>query len=381
MIDFKTLAFLSPLFVCGLLFIVFIIEGRRINPPKFAMGILMLIGFIFSASILVNQSGKYLVYSHLAPLFYSCLLSLAPLFYIYIRTLTVKDVYYKNYLWHLVPAAIYFIVSFILFQFLDNNERIYYITELNKGTLSYTGVFSLLNIVFVSNKLAFSVQVIVYFFLLLRELKRNRDLINNTFSGESKLTLNWLLIINIVFLIGGINGIVINLMPMENVNIDKLYLAYSLLLLAVFFLLLGIIAIRQRPIMQIVDKHDKELNEAKIDYNNELKLFEQLNNYMHSSRAFVKPELSIWDVAKELGTNRSYISAAINKGLGKNFNCYINSLRVEEVIKRIDKDTQEKDLKDLAIVCGFNSNSTFYRSFKNYVGKTPIEYLKSIKTS
>jgi AraC-like DNA-binding protein len=73
------------------------------------------------------------------------------------------------------------------------------------------------------------------------------------------------------------------------------------------------------------------------------------------------------------------ISWAINKVAKRNFNDYINYLRVLEVKKSLNGDMSSSNILEIAILCGFNSKSAFNAVFKREVGMTPSQYLKSLQ--
>ena len=95
---------------------------------------------------------------------------------------------------------------------------------------------------------------------------------------------------------------------------------------------------------------------------------------------FKNQELTLLDVAKALNTNTSLISGVINSGFGMNFNDYINHCRIEGFKEMItDGKNKNTTILGLAYDCGFNSKSTFNRSFKKAEGQTPKEFLDALK--
>jgi AraC-like DNA-binding protein len=70
------------------------------------------------------------------------------------------------------------------------------------------------------------------------------------------------------------------------------------------------------------------------------------------------------------------VSRVINSELKKNFRNLVNEYRVEEVKTRLnDPRSIQLSLLGIAYECGFNSEASFYRIFKNVVGVSPKEYL------
>lgn len=83
-----------------------------------------------------------------------------------------------------------------------------------------------------------------------------------------------------------------------------------------------------------------------------------------------EPDLTLPDLARRLGTNTSYLSRAINDGLGVNFNEMINRMRAEEVADRIDAG-ENRALTHIAFEAGFSSKATFNRAFRAVYGLSP----------
>lgn len=103
-------------------------------------------------------------------------------------------------------------------------------------------------------------------------------------------------------------------------------------------------------------------------------------DYLTTSEAYLNPDLTLQDVAKETGTPLNKLSKAINIILHKNFFEVVNRMRVEKS-KEILLDYKENSLTiDLvASKCGFNTHRTFYNAFKKCEGVTPSQWLKSFK--
>ena len=71
------------------------------------------------------------------------------------------------------------------------------------------------------------------------------------------------------------------------------------------------------------------------------------------------------------------ISQLVNQNTDYNFNDYINSFRVEDVKKMLERpDYINYTIVAIGLEAGFNSKASFYRAFKKFEGMTPTEYLK-----
>ena len=111
----------------------------------------------------------------------------------------------------------------------------------------------------------------------------------------------------------------------------------------------------------------------------EAQLFMRLERLVVERQLFRKPELSLDELCTEVGSNRTYVSACVNKEAGMNFTSWINKIRIDDVIKAIRAG--EHDLTALYIVAGFASQTSFYRNFKLVTQMTPKQYLEREKRS
>lgn len=93
---------------------------------------------------------------------------------------------------------------------------------------------------------------------------------------------------------------------------------------------------------------------------------------------YTRSKLSLEELADKLRLPTRYLSYLINTYHATNFNNFINSYRVEEVIRKIqDPAEQHKTLLALALEAGFSSKSTFNHVFKKHTGHSPSKYLLS----
>ncbi|UQB70294.1 helix-turn-helix domain-containing protein [Epilithonimonas zeae] len=106
-------------------------------------------------------------------------------------------------------------------------------------------------------------------------------------------------------------------------------------------------------------------------------LLDKLQKFEESER-FTNPKLTIASLALQLKTNTSYLSEVINKYKGKNFNTYINELRIAYICQKIytNKEYQNYKISYLAEECGFASHSSFATVFRNITGISPSVFIR-----
>lgn len=107
-------------------------------------------------------------------------------------------------------------------------------------------------------------------------------------------------------------------------------------------------------------------------------LFSKLEEMMSSERLYREANLTRNRVADLLGTNRTYLSQAINEKTGKNFNQYVNSYRIAEALRILSDPNNMESMKAIAIGTGFGTPNTFFKIFRDETGLTPSMYREKI---
>jgi AraC-like DNA-binding protein len=89
------------------------------------------------------------------------------------------------------------------------------------------------------------------------------------------------------------------------------------------------------------------------------------------------PDLTLASLARKLGTNTTYVSRALNEGLGQSFSAFINARRVKAAQALLVEKAQEADLMAIAFDAGFNSKASFNRAFSEFAGMSPSAWRRS----
>ncbi|MDR2907186.1 MAG: helix-turn-helix domain-containing protein [Bacteroidales bacterium] len=90
-------------------------------------------------------------------------------------------------------------------------------------------------------------------------------------------------------------------------------------------------------------------------------------------RQYIKQGITIKDMAVQIGTNRSYLSAYINQYEQKTFREWINGLRIEEA-KRLLLENPNMERWQLAEQVGYKNCDDFSIQFKKVTGQTLTAY-------
>lgn len=100
------------------------------------------------------------------------------------------------------------------------------------------------------------------------------------------------------------------------------------------------------------------------------RLSDQIVQYMwdHSDAVTLK------DIAKHFSYHPNYISALLHKEMGRTFSEILLEKRMERAIVLLKGTTLS--IEEIADMLGYNNSSNFYRTFKDYYGTAPRDWLK-----
>lgn len=89
-------------------------------------------------------------------------------------------------------------------------------------------------------------------------------------------------------------------------------------------------------------------------------------------KLYLNPKLKLSDVARAVGSNRTYVSNIFNRVMQTTFYDYVNIHRVNYACHLLE--TTNDGLDVISLESGFNSMSTFLRAFNKIKGCTPTDY-------
>lgn len=109
-------------------------------------------------------------------------------------------------------------------------------------------------------------------------------------------------------------------------------------------------------------------------------VLQQLDAF-EAEHLYLTNQISLKDVAKIVNTNSKYLSKIINSHKGKNFTTYINDLRIDYLVDRIQHDPvyQKYTIRAIATEGGFSNPQAFYRVFQKRTGLKPGYFIKKVK--
>lgn len=225
------------------------------------------------------------------------------------------------------------------------------------GSVVYTALFCLVVVLFIVSK-----------------VRRYNRYVRDNYSYTERVNVRWLINSMIILAL----CLLLWLYTCTNISHlgDLVYYTSSTILWAVVLYY----SLRQEWIPALSENDAAPEDEPVEPLRNGMSLIGQrLEEYIREKELFLNAKLSLNDLATEMGTNRSYLSNCLNNELGVTFYDYINSFRLERAKALLGDATFEGSIEETALLSGFNSVSTFRRSFQKKYGCTPSQYRKQIE--
>ncbi len=112
---------------------------------------------------------------------------------------------------------------------------------------------------------------------------------------------------------------------------------------------------------------------------NNIELIQRFNKYFTEEKPYLYSDLNIEDICAKLGTNRTYLSKAINVVYDRSFNSIINEFRVRAARQLLtDPKYSHISITGIGEMVGYNTKAAFHKNFKKITGLTPSYFKASI---
>jgi len=374
----------TPMYVTFFWAIVLLLTRKENNPAKFFLGIFMSIAFLVYLSHAVFFQQDLNTYQLFDPIYVFSSLAVYPLYYWYIKLLTVETSYKRTNLWYLLPAAAFSIATWFTYQLMSDEEKLIYIRDFlleHSGSLQESITIKIQKLIFYGSRIVFAVQVVLFLIFGRKLVLRYNNRVANFYSNLESKTIFWVKYLLYSFVATAAMSITVNLIG-RNYFIDSPLLLFApSLVFSTLLFFIGLLGYMQNhTVADLVKDEESHPNIDQQKYNTgQLQI--KLLGLFEEEKAYRKPELKITEVSQRLGTNRSYVSALINNEFNCSFNEFVNKYRITEAKKILDEDSSENfSLNYISEAVGFGSIGTFIRVFKTMEGTTPGMYREKNKT-
>ena len=330
-------------------------------------------------------------------------LAVFPLYYLYIKETCQGSPTMREKILSVLPSTAIGTAVTIIYILMNANERQTFINNGLYGgeVLSLTGLPQLQAIIHAAGRLLFVMEILPVLYFGARLIRKYNTLVDNVYADSDYRRMDVADTAMKVFIATCVVGFICNIIGRYQFASNIALLAVPSVMFSILIFLVMYAAHTQRnTIVELKnetsahtctkvsetntklpptqDDTQTEREEVKPDAINTLR--QRIEQMMHEERPYLKPDLKISDIAMRLGTNRDYIYQAINVQMGISFADYVNRLRIDHACSLLRKNPT-MPLSEVMVACGYSSNSTFYRCFRKFAGKTPAEYILANKNS
>lgn len=283
----------------------------------------------------------------------------------------------KDYL-HFAPAVFSYLYMFRFYFLYSGAEKL----QVINGEVEDFSLFTSLLLI------AFVVSGATYTILAYLKLNRYKRLLDNNFSYDEQISLQWLKYsiwgIGVVFLaVTSIVSLREGLGYEFPFNADIIF--YTLIVIVIFCI--GFFGIQHQSLFSNVNESGlKELIQPPVS--GEYKksglrqevaesIHKKLLQLMEKEKPYLNPKLTLLNLAEMLDVSSNHLSQTINQFEKVNFHDFVNKYRVEEFIERTKSNNNFSILAN-ALDSGFNSKSSFNIVFKKFKDITPSKFMASL---
>lgn len=206
------------------------------------------------------------------------------------------------------------------------------------------------------------------YFLMFYFISRYHRQLKERFSYQDNINLNWLRgILSCFFVILLVWTLSCY---MVDADYDNVYMLFSL----GAWMFVSYFLYKHESVIEELGEVEEECLPKECENVSLSGMEEIVNRLFVENKLYLNPQLKLSDVARQVGTNRTYLSRFFNQEKKMTFYDYVNNLRIEhaeELLRNTDLT-----LNAIADQSGFNSISTFRRVFATKQKCTPSEYRK-----
>ena len=367
-----------PLMVCVVMVVQLTLTYRRRMDKAirwlllWAIATLLLYGCHF---IYFNHFSDLLPFSD--TLYVALNLTVYPLFLLYISAITDRKPLsqQKRFLWSaFMPPVTAGIVVGGLYGAMDAGEAKAFITSYLY--LGYETTLSGLALaqawVHIVCHITFAIQVIIVIVRGFRRIRRFNKTVEQLYADTENKEIEAIPTILILFIVTSLVSTIVNVIGRQ-MFVDTIIIALPSVAFSALIFALSWVGMQHNFSMRdIPEEQEKETDDSEkvtaVPSANSIIIYEKLENLMNNEQIFLQNDLLLNDVAKLLGTNRTYLLQALSSCAHMTFKEYINRKRIAHA-EQLIANNPLMPKTEIATRSGYNSMSSFYRNLGHYSKK------------
>ena len=367
-----------PLMVCVVMVVQLTLTYRRRTDKAirwlllWAIATLLLYGCHF---IYFNHFSDLLPFSD--TLYVALNLTVYPLFLLYISAITDRKPLsqQKRFLWSafMLPVTAGIVVGG-LYGAMDAGEAKAFITSYLY--LGYETTLSGLALaqawVHIVCHITFAIQVIIVIVRGFQRIRRFNKTVEQLYADTENKEIEAIPTILILFIVTSLVSTIVNVIGRQ-MFVDTVIIALPSVAFSALIFALSWVGMQHNFSMRdIPEEQEKETDDSEkvtaVPSANSIIIYEKLENLMNNEQIFLQNDLLLNDVAKLLGTNRTYLLQALSSCAHMTFKEYINRKRIAHA-EQLIANNPLMPKTEIATRSGYNSMSSFYRNLGHYSKK------------
>jgi AraC-like DNA-binding protein len=323
--------------------------------------------------------------------------AIGPLAFLYVRSILKDEVHFTKNDWlHFILFAIIFLGR-ITYNFSSWEDKLLLADKIINGSwrsLSYSSLnhFLSLRISYKLKGLHFLIYIIAIWYILLKG--RIKGTLSLALLKQQKIVYDWLYFFAITV---SILGVLLGIILFSNTKDKSTYqLEANILFMFVFsgclILILGLILYPQIlygiPIEKTLVKINEEVNESEVIYETDNISFHE--DYIENISVLIErwkeefkfkdPNSTMKSLSEDIDIPKHHLAYFFNQIKKEKYIDWRNRMRVEYAMEILSRNQKyNKTIEVLGAESGFRSYSAFIRSFKQFTGKLPKDFIREIK--
>lgn len=380
----KSIILTLPFFATFFWAVTLWLGAKNAGLSKRILAIFMTVSALLYAGHAAYFSKSYLLYAIMDPIYTFANLSVFPLFYLYIKSLTQEKTISLKSIWILSPAIVFAISSAIIFIIIPKQELHGFIHSCLYKEIPVSSFCTPLKFQIILHnieRVVFAILLIPCTYLSWRNITEYEKKIKEFYSITENRSLAWTRDLLIATVISALFAFILNSLG-KQFFIDETALVFiPSIIFAVLLYTIGFLGANQAFSIRDYQKDliaDKTQRSSINSHPLKSKLHLEIIRLLEEDQVFKNPDLKITDLSFMLKTNRTYISSIINSDFNCSFCDLINHYRIG-YSKQLLLYQKSYILQYVSIESGFTSVNSFLRVFKKETGMTPGQFRKQLQ--
>jgi len=376
----RTILLLFPIYTTLFWSIALACNEKERSIPRRFLGKFMLLPLLIFISHFIYFTPYPEVYPYFDLALQYASLLVFPVYYIYFRLLTVDEKFtikaHARFL--TIPTILAFIYGVGVFL----TPRIEFRTWLfDQNAYPQSSYIQFLNVMRLIIRITYLLQVIISVIANYLLIQKYGGKAEQFYSDLQDGRYNNAMLLNRSIIVMGSAAFVFTLLGRQYLLSQNTLIYGGWTVFSAMLFVIGYMGIKQKAINPTFDLQidtQVQTNEANQLTGSQRNILLKLILEFEQKKIYLNSQLNILDVVQSIGTNRTYISTIINQQYNQNFCAFVNSYRIEELERIIQKNHQVSN-EILAESCGFGSVSSLKRAVYAKTGMCISEWKKQLK--